>query len=99
MLGPYASFRLLLDNGFSVLDVKSYTFDNFNKDNITFCLTNNNNKSILNYDIFNAALENNFMAAELHFTFCRNDSEIVRNNKQAIEKSNELFDFFKNSGN
>lgn len=99
LLGPYASFRLLLDSGFSVLRAESGRYSvSFNQENIIRCLSPLNPKAIFDMTPFQKALAANFMAADLSFVFCKRDSPMAGRHADAIEESMKLFRQFEEAG-
>ena len=93
--GPYAACRLLMDNGFSILEISSTPhFREFNINEIKELFLPNAPDAIFDYDSFLSMLSRNFMASELELIFCRSDSAIARENKEKIDRALELFAFF-----
>lgn len=100
LFGPYSTFRLLRDRGFSILSFKTkrdrgipYLTEGTKKS-----LSPLNPNSIISYDAYQDALEANYVASEVHVVFCKSDSSMARRNGAAIAETDRLFHLFEEKG-
>lgn len=96
--GPYASFRLLMDNGFSVLDIRSFSYDGCTLNKIEKYLTSLTPEVTIDYESIRESLDKDFAGEELFLVFCKEGSGAAEKNQAAIARALDMFRQFQEAG-